>query len=122
MRLTRNAAEALASKLRYRHEMDTVIAVLQHHESREVLMVGNMNREAVILTLTTGLVHFWSISRGKIWLKGETSGHYQEVRKVKVDCDEDALVIEVIPKGPTCHTGNQSCFYRNLEELGSSVS
>ncbi|MEL9969803.1 MAG: phosphoribosyl-AMP cyclohydrolase [Metallosphaera sp.] len=106
-------AKIVASKLNYRHERGTVIAVLQDAETKEVLMVGNMDKEALILTLTTGLVHLWSLSRERIWLKGETSGHYQVVQDFKVDCDEDAVLLLVKSQGPVCHTGNHTCFYRN---------
>jgi phosphoribosyl-AMP cyclohydrolase (EC 3.5.4.19) len=110
-------AEVLASKLNFRHEEGTVIAVVQHFETKEVLMVGNMNKEAFIKTLTTGLLHFWSLSRKRIWLKGESSGNFQEVVQVKVDCDEDSVVVLVRPRGPICHTGNRTCFYRELSDL-----
>lgn len=110
-------AEEIASKLNFRHEDNTVIAVVQHFQSKEVLMVGHMNREAFIKTLTTGLLHLWSQSRKKLWLKGETSGNFQDVVEVRVDCDEDAVVVLVRPRGPTCHTGNRSCFYREVTQL-----
>ena len=113
MKMDRETAEASASKLNYRHEMNTVIAVLQDVESKEVLMVGNMNREAVVLTLTTGLVHFWSLSRNRLWLKGETSGNFQYLQDFKIDCDGDAIVAMVKSGGPVCHTGNRTCFYRD---------
>ena len=76
-----------------------------------------MNREAVILTLTTGYAHFWSLSRKKIWMKGETSGNKLRVIDVIVDCDLDALLLRVEPLGPTCHTLKWSCFYNNLDTL-----
>ena len=80
-----------------------------------VLVVAHMNSEALAATLDTGKVHFWSRSRGKLWLKGETSGHVLKVREILVDCDQDALVIRAVPAGPTCHTGSRSCFYRQIE-------
>jgi len=82
--------------------------------SREVLMVAFMDSEAVAATRETGLAHFHSRSRGKLWLKGETSGHFLKVREILVDCDQDALVMMVEPQGPACHTGAPSCFYRRL--------
>ncbi|BBG24020.1 phosphoribosyl-AMP cyclohydrolase [Sulfuracidifex tepidarius] len=106
-------AKALASKMNFRHEENTIIAVLQHFQTKDVLMVGNMNYEALFLTLTTGKAHFYSLSRRKLWLKGETSGNFQIVEGMKVDCDEDAVILLVRPLGPTCHTGNSSCFYRD---------
>ncbi len=83
--------------------------------SREVLMVAFMDAEALAKTRETGLAHFHSRSRGRLWLKGETSGHVLRVQEILVDCDQDALVLLVSPAGPACHTGAQSCFYRKLE-------
>lgn len=93
-------------------------AVVVDAASGGVLVVAHMNREALDATLASGRVHFWSRSRGKLWLKGETSGHFLEVTEVLVDCDQDALVIRAQPAGPTCHTGAQSCFYRRVEGRG----
>lgn len=90
-------------------------AVVLHVESKEVLVVAFMNREALDLTFQTQRVHFWSRSRSKIWMKGETSGNVLNVRDVLVDCDQDALVVYAEPAGPTCHTGRPSCFYRKVE-------
>ena len=78
------------------------------------LMFAFMNREALRLTLETGKMHYWSRSRGKLWLKGETSGHTQKVKEVRVDCDGDALLFKVEQKGGACHTGYYSCFFRKL--------
>lgn len=86
--------------------------------SREVLMVAYMNAEALAKTRETGLAHFWSRSRGSLWLKGETSGHFLGVDEIRVDCDQDALVLLVRPEGPACHTGATSCFYRRLDGDG----
>ncbi|MET1756041.1 phosphoribosyl-AMP cyclohydrolase [Novosphingobium sp. RD2P27] len=83
-------------------------------ESKEVLMIAFMNAEAVARTRETGLAHFHSRSRGRLWLKGETSGHFLRVQEILVDCDQDALVMLVKPEGPACHTGARSCFYRRL--------
>ena len=82
--------------------------------SREVLMVAFMDAEALAKTRSSGLAHFHSRSRGKLWLKGETSGHFLRVEEIRVDCDQDALVMLVRPEGPACHTGATSCFYRRL--------
>lgn len=117
MKLSENEASKLIEKLWFRHTDSTIIAVLQDYETKEVLMVGHMNREAVFKTLTTGYVHFWSLSRKKLWLKGETSGHFQLVEDFKIDCDGDAMVFLVKSVGPVCHTGNRSCFYRNFSDL-----
>ncbi len=88
--------------------------VVQDAESGEVLMVAFMNAEAVAATLNTGFAHFWSRSRGKQWMKGETSGNRLRVVEIRVDCDQDALVMRARPEGPACHTGARSCFYRVL--------
>ncbi|MDE2597594.1 MAG: phosphoribosyl-AMP cyclohydrolase [Sphingomonadales bacterium] len=83
--------------------------------SRQVLMVAHMDAEALEKTRETGLAHFHSRSRGRLWLKGETSGHFLRVEEILTDCDQDALVMLVRPEGPACHTGAASCFYRKLE-------
>ena len=87
-------------------------AIVQHAESGEVLMVGFMDAEALAKTRKTGLAHFHSRSRGRLWMKGETSGHVLRVRQILVDCDQDALLLKALPEGPACHTGARSCFYR----------
>jgi phosphoribosyl-AMP cyclohydrolase len=84
--------------------------------TREILMVAFMDAEALAKTRETGLAHFHSRSRGRLWLKGETSGHFLRVEEIRVDCDQDALVMLVRPEGPACHTGATSCFYRVLED------
>jgi phosphoribosyl-AMP cyclohydrolase len=91
----------------------TAIAV--DSDSREILMVAFMDAEALEKTRETGLAHFHSRSRGRLWLKGETSGHFLRVQEIRVDCDQDALVMLCKPEGPACHTGARSCFYRKLE-------
>jgi len=88
--------------------------IVQHAHDARVLMVGYANREALARTLETGEVHFWSRSKQRIWCKGESSGHFLRVREIRVDCDQDALVMLVEPEGPACHTGARSCFYRRL--------
>lgn len=90
-------------------------AVVMHAGSGEVLMVAFMDAEALEKTRETGLAHFHSRSRGRLWMKGETSGHVLRVQEILVDCDQDALVIKAIPAGPACHTGAATCFYRRLE-------
>ncbi|MCC6925638.1 phosphoribosyl-AMP cyclohydrolase [Novosphingobium sp.] len=84
----------------------------------EVLMVAFMDAEALARTRETGLAHFHSRSRGRLWMKGESSGHVLKVREIRVDCDQDALVLLVEPAGPACHTGALSCFYRRIEGAG----
>ncbi len=80
-----------------------------------VLMVAFMDAEALAATRATGFAHFHSRSRGRLWKKGETSGHVLEVEEILVDCDQDALVLRCRPHGPACHTGAQTCFFRRLE-------
>lgn len=87
-----------------------VAAIIQQHDTREVLMLGWMDEEALHLTLSTGRVTFWSRSRQELWRKGDTSGHIQLVRRVSLDCDGDALLIEVEQVGAACHTGTRTCF------------
>ena len=90
-------------------------AIVQAAEGGEVLMLGWMNAESLRLTRSTGQAWFWSRSRGELWHKGATSGNTMQVLEVRVDCDEDALLLRVVPAGPACHTGEQTCFYRSLE-------
>lgn len=90
-------------------------AIVQHAETGEMLMFAFMDGEALDKTRETGLAHFHSRSRGRLWMKGETSGHVLRVRQILVDCDQDALVLKALPEGPACHTGARSCFYRALE-------
>jgi phosphoribosyl-AMP cyclohydrolase len=78
-------------------------------------MVAFMDREAIDKTRETGLAHFHSRSRERLWMKGETSGNVLRVRQILVDCDQDALVLKALPEGPACHTGARSCFYRALQ-------
>lgn len=87
-----------------------VAAVVQEAETGQVLMVGWMDHEALHRTLTTGRTTLWSRSRGEYWVKGETSGHRQWVREVRLDCDGDAVLVNVTADGPACHTGTDSCF------------
>ena len=90
-------------------------AVIQHAENGNVLMLGYMNREALAKTIETGFVWFYSRTRERLWMKGEESGNFQQVKKVMVDCDSDAQVYLVEPAGPACHTGNRTCFHNELK-------
>jgi phosphoribosyl-AMP cyclohydrolase len=91
-----------------------VAAICQHAETGEVLMFAWMNDEALRLTLDTGIAHYWSRSRGELWKKGETSGQLQFVDEIRLDCDQDAVLMKVRPQGDggACHVGFRSCFYR----------
>ncbi len=90
-------------------------AVVIHAVSKDVLMVAFMDAEALAATRASGFAHFHSRSRGRLWKKGESSGHVLRVLRMLVDCDQDALVLECEPAGPTCHTGADSCFFRELD-------
>ena len=96
-------------------ERGLVPCVLQDWRSGEVLTLAYMNEEALSLTRETGEVHFFSRSRDELWRKGETSGNVQRLRQLRYDCDGDAVVALVEPAGPACHTGERSCFHRDLE-------
>lgn len=87
-----------------------VIVVVQHWQTKEVLMVGVMNQKAFRITLETGHVTFWTRTRDCLWTKGESSGNFLNVKEILVDCDSDTLLIMADPVGPTCHTGAVSCF------------
>ena len=94
-------------------------AIIQDHETGVVLMLGYMNREAWLKTLETGHATFWSRSRNKLWIKGESSGHVQLVRGIYLDCDSDTVLLKVEQVGgAACHTGYQSCFYREIMKNG----
>ena len=90
-------------------------AIVQDSSSKEVLMLAYMNAASLELTLTTGKATYWPRSRSELWVKGETSGHYQDVQSVSLDCDGDALVLQVIQTGAACHTGERTCFHTSLE-------
>ena len=96
-------------------EKGLIPAVVQNRTTKEVLMVAYMNKDAAEQTVKTGKATFWSRSRNKLWVKGETSGNFMYVKDIRVDCDADCLLVEVDPAGAACHTGNRSCFYRKAE-------
>jgi phosphoribosyl-ATP pyrophosphohydrolase/phosphoribosyl-AMP cyclohydrolase len=97
-------------------EKGLIPAIVQHARSGEVLMLGYMNEEALRLTQESGLVTFWSRSRGEIWQKGATSGNVLRLVELRQDCDGDALLVLAEPAGPTCHTGERTCFHRDLHD------
>jgi phosphoribosyl-AMP cyclohydrolase len=96
-------------------------AIIQERSTGRVLMMAWMNRTSLERTLETGFTYFWSRSRQKYWMKGESSGHVQRVVDVSFDCDGDTLLIQVEQTGAACHEGYQSCFFRSVREKGSSV-
>jgi phosphoribosyl-AMP cyclohydrolase len=104
---------AVAALLRH-DPAGLVAAVVQQHDTREVLMLAWMDDEALRRTLTTGRATYWSRSRSEYWVKGETSGNRQWVREVRVACDGDALLVLVDQEGAACHTGERSCFFRSV--------
>lgn len=91
-----------------------VPAIVQDYHTRKVLMMAWMNEQALQMSLDSKVATFYSRSRKKIWVKGESSGNFQTIVSIDYDCDEDSLLLQVIPQGPACHTGAVSCFYRNL--------
>jgi len=98
------------------NDQGLVPAIAQDKKTKQVLMMAYMNRKSLKLTLETGLCHYWSRSRKKLWKKGGTSGNLQYVKEIFYDCDNDTLLILVDQKGPACHTGNRTCFYRRLKK------
>jgi phosphoribosyl-AMP cyclohydrolase len=96
-------------------------AIIQEHNSGRVLMMAWMNRASLEMTLASGKTHFWSRSRQKFWMKGETSGHVQSVKDISFDCDGDTLLIQVEQVGAACHEGYRSCFFRSAQERGALV-
>ncbi len=110
-------------ELRPKFNADGLIAAIaQDSETGEVLMLAWMNAEALAATIDTGRATYWSRSRQALWVKGETSGHVQEVEEIRIDCDQDAVLLKVKQTGGACHTGRQSCFYRIVNEGGRSLS
>ena len=103
----------VAARLK-RNEQGLVPAVVQQHDTGEVLMLGWMDDEALHRTLTTGQGTYWSRSRQEYWVKGETSGHRQRVVEVRLDCDGDTVLLKVDQEGPACHTGARTCFDADL--------
>ncbi|MEM9234976.1 MAG: phosphoribosyl-AMP cyclohydrolase [Pseudomonadota bacterium] len=95
-------------------------AIATDHETGDVLMLAYMNEEALTRTLETGEVHYWSRSRGELWHKGATSGNVQELVEARMDCDQDTLLMRVHQRGPACHTGRPSCFYRKITTQDSN--
>ncbi len=95
-------------------------AIVQEQKTGRVLMLAWMNRASLEKTIATGRTHFWSRSRKKFWMKGETSGHVQQVKDIAFDCDGDVLLIQVGQTGAACHEGYRSCFFRSVEKDGKS--
>ena len=107
--------EDLLQKLDFKKGNGLIPVVVQDAESKEVLMLAYANKEALEKTLSTGYAHYWSRSRKKLWMKGETSGNTQKIQKVMTDCDYDTLLYVVDQKGPACHIGKYTCFHNKLK-------
>ena len=104
-------------EINFRHEINgvkVITAIAQDAKTNQILMLANMNKEALIKTLETGKACYWSTSRNQLWLKGESSGHFQEVEEILVDCDMDAIILKINQTGAACHEGYFSCFFRKL--------
>lgn len=99
---------------KYFVKSELIPAIIQDDDTNEILMLAYMNEESMRLTFETGRTWFFSRSRGKLWNKGETSGHFQQVVSIHSDCDDDTLLIRVKQTGPACHTGSYSCFFNKI--------
>jgi phosphoribosyl-AMP cyclohydrolase len=95
-----------------------ISAIAVDVSTKDILMLAHMNAEALAKTLESGDAWYFSRSRGRLWRKGETSGHTQKVREIRVDCDQDAIILMIEQNGPACHTNRRSCFYRSVEMVG----
>ena len=101
---------------------DLIPAIIQNHNTNEILMLGYMNQESINMTINSGHVWFYSRSRKKLWEKGEKSGNYLKVINLALDCDKDTILIRAIPKGPTCHNGNTSCFNEENKPVENTLN
>ncbi|MFB6259128.1 MAG: phosphoribosyl-AMP cyclohydrolase [Thiohalorhabdaceae bacterium] len=110
-----NAGEAWLDQVKWDDD-GLVVAIVQEADTGEVLMQAYMNRDALAATAAEGYATFWSRSRSKLWRKGESSGHRQSVADLRLDCDNDAVLLRVRQTGPACHTGRRNCFFQRLEE------
>ncbi len=111
-------------KPNFRHEINgkkLASAIAQDYETNEVLMLAFIDEEAYDKTIESGKAHYYSTSRDKIWLKGEESGHIQEVKEILFDCDKDAIIFKIKQNGGACHTGHYSCFYQKLSEDNNTL-
>ena len=104
-------------KINFRHEINgvkVITAIAQDAKTNQILMLANMNKEALAKTIKTKKAHYWSTSRNQLWVKGESSGHFQEVEEILIDCDMDAVILKINQTGAACHEGYISCFYRKI--------
>jgi len=110
--------EDVIIKINFKHDVDgqnLVIAIAQDYKTSEILMVAYMNKEALAKTIATKTAHYWSTSRKKLWIKGESSGNTQKIKEILTDCDMDAIILKIEQTGAACHEGYYSCFYRRLD-------
>ena len=108
----------------FRHTIDgekLAIAIAQDYKTSQILMVAFINKEAYEESVKTGKAHYYSTSRKQVWFKGESSGHIQKIKEIKLDCDEDAILFKVEQTGGACHTGHYSCFYKTLTDNGQTI-
>ena len=112
--------ETLLQTIDFEKQGGLVPAVVQDAENGQVLMLAYMSKESLKITIEKGLACYYSRSRNELWLKGETSGHYQHVSEIDVDCDQDTLLLKVIQEGAACHTGKRSCLYRTIYQKETS--
>lgn len=105
----------MLQKLDFKKGNGLIPVVVQDFESKKLLMVAYVNKEALMKTMDTGYAHYWSRSRKKLWMKGETSGHTQKIKSILIDCDYDTLLYLVAQKGPACHTNKLTCFHNKLK-------
>ena len=115
LKLSEKEIDEFVKKVNFEKEDGLVPVIVQDVSDQRVLMQAYMNEEALRLTLSTGKTHFWSRSRGRLWLKGEESGHHSLVQNAVLDCDDDAILFKVQQIGPVCHTGEDSCFYKPIK-------
>jgi phosphoribosyl-ATP pyrophosphohydrolase/phosphoribosyl-AMP cyclohydrolase len=108
--------ENLFKKLDFKKGNGLIPVVVQEAKSKKMLMLAYINEEALEKTLSTGYAHYWSRSRNKLWMKGETSGHTQKIKDIIVDCDYDTILFLVQQKGNVCHTGKETCFHHKLND------
>ncbi|MGD2066675.1 MAG: bifunctional phosphoribosyl-AMP cyclohydrolase/phosphoribosyl-ATP diphosphatase HisIE [Candidatus Bathyarchaeota archaeon] len=115
LQLNEKEIKAFMQKVDFKKGNGLVPAVIQDASTNKVLMQAYMNEEALKLTLASGKTHFWSRTKGRMWMKGEESGHYSLVQNAVLDCDNDAILFKVQQVGPVCHTGEETCFYKPIE-------
>ena len=115
LQLNEKEINEFVEKVNFEKEDGLVPAIVQDASNGRVLMQGYMNEEALRLTLASGRTHFWSRTKGRLWMKGEESGHYSLVQNAVLDCDNDAILFKVQQIGPVCHTGEESCFYKPIK-------